>query len=242
LGSILFISALVTGKKMFIGHFAVGFGAKAAQPKVSLGTLFLAAQFLDLLWPTLLLLGWEEVVIQPGITTVTPLNFIRYPISHSLLTVLGWSVFLGLIYWVWKKNASGALVVGFCVLSHWLLDVLMHRPDLPLYPGNSPRVGLGLWHSLPASLLVEGALFLLGVVLYTRRTTAKNKKGKYGCWALVAFLVLVHLANLFGPAPGSSTDIAWAGQLQWLLVGWAWWMDRHRLPAPAKDHVQASPF
>jgi membrane-bound metal-dependent hydrolase YbcI (DUF457 family) len=225
---------------MFIGHFAVGFGAKAAQPKVSLGTLFLAAQFLDLLWPTLLLLGWEKVAIKPGITAVAPLDFVSYPISHSLLAVLGWSVLLGFIYWLFQRNSPGALLVGFCVLSHWLLDVIMHRPDLPLYPGNSPRLGLGLWNSLPGSLLVEGALFLTGVVLYARRTKAKNKKGIFGFWALVAFLALVHVANLFGPLPANTTDIAWAGQLQWLLVGWAWWMDRNRLPATLNEQGQGA--
>jgi membrane-bound metal-dependent hydrolase YbcI (DUF457 family) len=227
---------------MFIGHFAVGFGAKAAQPKVSLGTLFFAAQFLDLLWPTLLLVGWEKVAIQPGITAVTPLAFTHYPISHSLLAVLGWSALWGLLYWLIKKNVPGAFLVGLCVLSHWLLDVVMHRPDLPLYPGNSPRLGLGLWHSLPASLVVEGALFLAGVVLYARSTTAKDKQGKYGLWALVAFLALIHLANLFGPVPASTTDIAWAGHLQWLLVLWAWWVDHHRLPAVARDNIQATAF
>jgi hypothetical protein len=224
---------------MFIGHFAVGFGAKAAQPKISLGTLFFAAQFLDLLWPTLLLLGWEKVAIKPGITAVTPLDFISYPISHSLVTVLGWSMLLGGVYWLFKRNGRGGLIVGLCVLSHWLLDVLMHRPDLPLYPGNSPRWGLGLWNSLPASLVVEGALFWAGIVLYARSTTPEDKVGKFGFWGLVAFLAFVHLANLFGPVPASTTDIAWAGQLQWLLVLWAWWIDRHRLPAAGSEQVAA---
>src|SRR5215210_623913 len=106
---------------MFIGHFAVGFGAKTEQPKISLGTLFFAAQFLDLLWPTLLLLGWEKVTITPGSTAVAPLEFTSYPISHSLLAVLGWSVLWGLVYWLWRRNKAGALLVGFCVLSHWFL-------------------------------------------------------------------------------------------------------------------------
>jgi membrane-bound metal-dependent hydrolase YbcI (DUF457 family) len=227
---------------MFIGHFAVGLGAKAAQPKIPLATLFLAAQFLDLLWPTFLLLGWERVAIKPGITTVTPLDFTFYPISHSLLMVLGWSILLALLYWLWQRSFPGALVVGLCVLSHWLLDVVMHRPDLPLYPGDSPRVGLSMWNSLPGSLLIEGTLFLLGVGLYARSTTASNKQGKFGFWALVAFLILVQLANYFAPPPTSTTDIAWAGQLQWLLVLWAWWIDRNRLPTISPDQVQPAPF
>ncbi len=217
---------------MFIGHFAVGFGAKAAAPKVSLGTLFLAAQLLDLLWPTFLLLGWERVAIQPGITVVTPLDFTHYPISHSLLLVLGWSILSGFIYWLFKRNRNGAFVIGLCVLSHWFLDVLMHRPDLPLYPGDSPLLGLGLWNSLVGSLLIEGLVFILGVGLYLRVTTAKNKAGKWGFWALILFLVTIHLLNFISPPPTNPMDIAWVGQSQWLLVLWAYWIDRNRLPIP----------
>ena len=214
---------------MFIGHFAVGFGAKAAAPKVSLGTLFLAAQLLDLLWPTFLLLGWEHVAIKPGITKVNPLNFTYYPISHSLLLVLGWSLLGGLAYWVLKKNRHGAFVIGLCVLSHWLLDVVMHRPDLPLYPGDSPMLGLGLWNSFSGSLLIEGLLFFMGVWLYLRSTTTKNKIGVWSLWSLVLFLIIIHLLNFFGPPPTETTGIAWVGQAQWLLVLWAYWIDRNRL-------------
>lgn len=216
---------------MFIGHFAVGFGAKALQPKVSLGSLFLAVQFPDLLWPTLLLLDWEQVVIQPGITAVTPLDFTSYPISHSLLMVLGWSVLLAFLYWLIRRRTAAALLVGACVLSHWLLDVIVHRPDLPLYPGNGPKVGLGLWYSLPGTLIIEAALFFTGVALYVKSTRPINKKGLYGFWTLVAFLFIVYLTNLFGPIPPSILVIAWAGQFQWLVVLWAWWVDHHRVPA-----------
>ena len=157
---------------MFIGHFGVGFAAKAVAPQVSLGTLFLAAQFIDLLWPTLLLLGVERVRIEPGITTVTPLNFEHYPVSHSLLAVLGWSLLLGGVYF-WRRGAlRGAVVVGLAVLSHWLLDLLVHRPDLPLYPGATQFFGLGLWSSLGATLAVELPIFAAGVWLYLRATEA----------------------------------------------------------------------
>lgn len=220
---------------MFIGHFGVGFGAKSVRPAVSLGTLFLASQLLDLLWPTFLLMGLEEVTIQPGITEVTPLHFTHYPISHSLLLVLGWSLLAGVLYWILRRKREGtrqdAIVVGLCVLSHWLLDVIMHRPDLPLYPGDSPMVGLGLWDSFLGSLIVEGILFITGVVLYVRSTTALDRVGHLGFWTLVGFLVLIHLGNLLGPPPTSTTDIAWVGQLQWILVLWAYRVDKHRVPA-----------
>ncbi|WP_224996195.1 hypothetical protein [Cesiribacter sp. SM1] len=215
---------------MFIGHFAVGFGAKQAQPTISLGTLFLAAQWLDLLWPTLLLLGVEQVTISPGITVVNPLDFTHYPISHSLLMVMVWSMLFGLGYWLLKKNRIGAVILGLCVLSHWLLDVIMHRPDLPLYPGDAPMLGLGLWNSLWGTILVEGLCFAVGLALYIRATRAKNKKGIFGLWSLAAFLVVIQFGNLFGPPPPDVAGIAWAGHLQWLFVLWAYWIDRNRVP------------
>jgi membrane-bound metal-dependent hydrolase YbcI (DUF457 family) len=214
---------------MFIGHFGVGFGAKAAQPKVSLGLLFLAAQLIDLMWPTLLLLGLEQVEITPGITKVTPLDFTSYPISHSLLMVAVWGLLSGLIYWFVRKDRKGAIVLGLCVISHWVLDLIAHRPDLPLYPGNSPLLGMGLWNSFMGTLVVELAIFITGIVLYLRVTQARNKKGIYGFWTLVAFLLVIQVSNLFGPPPPDVTSIAWAGHLQWLFVIWAFWVDRNRI-------------
>ena len=213
---------------MFIGHFGVGFGAKAAAPKVSLGTLFLAAQFVDLLWPTFLLLGVEQVRIEPGITAVTPLNFVSYPISHSLLAVLGWGLLVGVIYYIVRRERLGAVVLGLAVLSHWVLDAVVHRPDLPLVPGGTYLVGLGLWSSLTATLLVEGTIFAVGLWLYVRSTRAVDPVGRWALWGLVAFLVTIYVANLFGTPPPSVTALAWVGQAQWLLVAWGYWVDRHR--------------
>jgi membrane-bound metal-dependent hydrolase YbcI (DUF457 family) len=219
---------------MFIGHFGVGFGAKAAAPRVSLGTLFLAAQWVDLLWPTLLLLGWERVAIVPGITRVTPLDFVSYPITHSLLAAAGWALLAALLCWRAGHSRRAAVVVGGAVLSHWLLDLVTHRPDLPLVPGGVARVGLGLWSSLPGTVALEGLVFVAGLALYLRATTARDRAGVYGLWSLVAFLVLIYAANLFGPPPPSVTAIAWAGQAQWLLVLWGYWVDGHRLGAPSQ--------
>jgi hypothetical protein len=202
---------------MFIGHFGVGFAAKRVAPRVSLGTAFLAAQFLDLLWPTLLLLGVESVRIAPGATAVTPLVFEHYPISHSLVAVICWGLALGAVY------ALTTLVV-----SHWLLDAIVHVPDLPLMPGAGPMVGLGLWQSKVATLAVEIPIFAAGVWLYVRSTRAKDKAGSYGLMGLVGFLALIHVGNLFGAPPPNATAIAWVGQAQWLLVAWAYWVDAHR--------------
>lgn len=222
---------------MFVGHFAAGFGGKAASPAVSLGMLLLAAQFLDLLWPTLLLVGLEQVRIVPGITSVTPLDFTDYPISHGLLAVLGWGALLGVIYWMARRSVRGALVVGLLVVSHWVLDLVVHQPDLPLAAGDSPRWGLGLWNSLPATLLVEGGLLACGVWLYLWTTQARDRIGAIGFWSLVALLVLIYITNLAGPPPPSVAAIAWVGQAQWLLVGMGWWVDRHRV-VRLSDHAR----
>ena len=216
---------------MFIGHFAVAFGAKTVQPRVSLGSLFVAAQFLDLLWPTFLLAGIETVKIEPGITKATPLDFTSYPYSHSLFMALVWGAALGLAYWFWQKDRKGAWIIGLCVVSHWVLDLLVHRPDLPLYFGDSPKLGLGLWNSVIASQLLEFLFLSVGVALYLRSTKAKNRSGQFGLWGLVGFLVVIQIANIFGPPPPNVTAIAWAGQLQWLFVLWAYWVDRNRVSA-----------
>jgi FtsH-binding integral membrane protein len=213
---------------MFIGHFGIGFGSKAAARRVSLGTLFLAAQFLDLIWPTFLLLGIERVEIKPGITKATPLDFVSYPISHSLFVVCIWGLLFGVAYWLLRKDARSALVLGICVVSHWILDLIVHRPDLPLYPGDSPKFGFGLWNSPLLTLALEAVIFAGGLFLYVNVTKPINRVGSYALWGLVAFLIAIHVVNIFGPPPPNTTAIAWAGQLQWLLVFWAYWADRNR--------------
>ena len=213
---------------MFIGHFAVGFAAKKVVPKPSLGTLFLAAQFIDLLWPLLLLLGLEKVLIDPGNTVVTPLNFTQYPISHGFVSVLIWGILVGGIYFILRKDKKTAFWLGMLVLSHWILDLLTQRPDLPLIPGSDVKVGLGLWNSLPGTILIEGGLFAFGVYYYMINTKAKNRTGVWSLWALVVFLLLIYVSNLFGPPPPEAGPIAYIGLAQWLLIAWGYWIDRNR--------------
>ncbi len=220
---------------MFLGHFGVGLGAKKTAPRVSLGMLFLAAQFLDLLWPTFLLLGWEQVAIQPGNTKLTPLNFVYYPFSHSFLMALGWSFLLGIVYFFIKHNPRSSVVVGLCVLSHWCLDLLVHRPDLPLFPGNSLKVGLSLWNYPIIAVTLESLIFIIGLFFYLKATKPKNKVGSITFWALILFLVLIYLLNLFGPPPTSVKAIAWAAESQWILVVWAYWVDKNRISRIADD-------
>jgi hypothetical protein len=215
---------------MFLGHFAVALGAKKAAPRASLGTLVLGAQLADLLWPVFLLLGWEQVRIVPGITRVTPLNFISYPYSHSLLADLIWGTLLGLLYFAIRRHAREAVIVGLCVPSHWLLDFIAHRPDMPIVPGG-PRYGLGLWNSVPATLAVEILLYALGIGIYVKATRPSDRTGTYALWSLLVFLLVAYLGSAFGPPPPDTNVLAFTALLIWLTVTWAAWADRHRSPA-----------
>lgn len=211
---------------MFIGHFGLAFAARRTAPRLSLGTAFLAAQWIDLVWPTFLLLGWESVRIQPGATTVTPLVFEHYPLTHSLLAAACWGLLLAAAHALVRRDRRSALVVALLVASHWLLDAVVHVPDLPLAPGGDARVGLGLWNSVPGTLAIEVPLFAFGAWLYARTTWARmDGVGRWAFGGLVAFLLAIHAGNLLGPPPPSVTAIAWVGQAQWLLVAWAYWVD-----------------
>ncbi len=214
---------------MFIGHFGIGLGAKKIAPEVSLGTLFVASQLLDLLWPTFLLFGWEHVSINMVPAKTVPLIFTDYPISHSLLMACVWGFVLGMIYFLFKRNYRGAIVIAICVVSHWVLDLLVHVPDLPLYPGDSPLAGLGLWNYMLVAVIIESLIFIAGLLMYLRATKTKNKAGVYGFWSLIALLAIVYFANLFGPPPTNIMAIAWAGEAQWLFIIWAYWADHNRV-------------
>lgn len=216
---------------MFIGHFGLGFGGKKLAPAVSLGSLFLACQLADLVWPDFVLLGIERVEIEPGATALTPLNFVSYPYSHSLVALCVWAAVVAAIYRMVRKGpVPGAIVLAGLVVSHWVLDVLTHRPDMPLLPGGGPRVGLGLWNSVPATLVAEGALFAFGVWVYARSTRARDRAGRLGLWGLVFLLVAIYVSNLLGPPPPSAVVVAWTAQALWLLVALGYWVDRHRQP------------
>lgn len=215
---------------MFIGHFGTGLAAKKLDSKISLGTLFLAAQFIDLLWPIFLLLGIEKVKIEQGNTSFTPLNFISYPYTHSLFGVLIWALLLGVIYFLFSKNIKSALLLAALVVSHWILDLFTHRPDLQLLPWNDFKMGFGLWNSVALTIIVEGLIFILGAYLYLSATKATNKKGSFGLWGLLIFLSLIYVMNIIGPPPTETKAIAVVGLFQWLLVGWAYWIDKNRTP------------
>jgi FtsH-binding integral membrane protein len=213
---------------MFIGHFAVGLGAKKVAPQVKLGTLFFAAQFLDLLWPILLILGIEHARIAPGNTAFTPFDFYDYPFSHSLLMSIVWAVLFGGIYYYLKKNLRNSIVVGCAVFSHWLLDFISHKPDLAIAPGIHIVLGLGLWNSIIGTIFIEVFLFVGAVYIYIRTTKSIDRIGNYAFWGLIALLLISYIANIISPPPPNMTAVAYTGLAQWLFIAWAYWIDRHR--------------
>jgi hypothetical protein len=213
---------------MFIGHYAVALAAKRVAPRTSLGTLFLAAQFVDLLWPILLLMGLEYVRVDPGNTAYTPLDFSSYPISHSLEGALLWGLGFGFVYYAWKKDLKSSITIALCVLSHWVLDFITHRPDLPLSFSGRMKVGAGLWNSIPGTVAVESLLFIGGVWLYVKGTRSKDRIGSTGFWSLIGVLALISVANLFSPPPPDVKSIAIVSNFLWLFVVWAYWVDKHR--------------
>lgn len=213
---------------MFIGHYAVAFAAKRLAPATSLGTLFLACELVDLVWPMLLLGGVEHVQVRAEDSRFSPLVFVHYPWTHSLLACALWALALGVGYRLLRHDSRAALVVGAVVLSHWLLDAIVHRRDLPLLPGGQTKVGLDLWSSIGGTLAVEGGLFALGVALYLRATRARDWTGEAAFWVLIAFLIAAYLGAAFGPPPPSLAVLAGTGLAGWLIVAWGYWIDRHR--------------
>ena len=213
---------------MFIGHYALGFAAKRMAPRTSLGTLFAAPTLADLLWPVFLLLGWEQARVVPGLNPFLNLWLDDIPVSHSLVALIAWGLLFGYLYRTRTGYTRGALVVGLLVLSHWVLDVLTHRPDMPLYPG-SVKVGLGLWNSVAGTLIVEGAMFVAGVAIYAAATRPRDGVGRYGFWGLVAVLAASYVSSLFAPPPQDMTALAtFAIIFGWLFVLFGWWVDKHR--------------
>lgn len=216
---------------MFLGHYGVALAAKRAAPDTSLGTGVLGAQWLDLLWPLLLLAGWERVRIAPGTLAASSLEFVHYPLTHSLLAVLGWAGLVAGTYLLLTRRRIAAGILAGLVASHWVLDAVVHRPDLPLWPGSDIVVGAGLWRSLGWTLVVEFSLLTAGLLVYTRRTRPTGRVGRWGLWAMVAVLVGFYLMSFTG-SPPSQTALAYGALGLWVFIPWAHWVDRHREEAP----------
>jgi len=216
---------------MFIGHFALGFAAKRATPRVSLAMLFTAAQLADLLWPLLVAAGIEQVRIDPGNTAFTPLDFISYPYSHSLVTLVVWGVALGFVYTrVRGVNGLTFAVLASLVVSHWVLDFVTHRPDMPLYPGG-PKFGLELWRSIRATVAVESTMFAIAAWIYARTTRPRDAIGRWGFVGMVLLFLVSYVAASGGPPPPSIAAICIVGLIGGgITLVLAWWVDAHREP------------
>lgn len=212
---------------MFVGHLAVAFAGKRAAPSLSLGWYMAAVCLLDLVWPLLLLAGVETVSVQPGATAFTPLVFDSYPWSHSLLMSLVWAgLFYGIARWR-GASASASIVLAALVVSHWVLDFITHAPDMPLWPGDSPRLGLALWNSIPATLVVEGLLWIAGIVIYLRLRRPAGWKGLLAFWSFVVVCTLIWVAGPWSPPPPSIRALAWFGLVGWLVIPWSAVADRN---------------
>jgi hypothetical protein len=212
---------------MILGHYGVAFAAKRATPGASLGTLAFAAQFLDELWPILVLAGVEHVQVRPGLMAANPLEFSYYPFSHSLLFAIIWGVIIAAIHYAARRDARAAIVLALLVVSHWVLDVPMHAPDLPLAPGLATKVGLGAWRSIPLTLCLELGIFGIGVAMYARGTRARDRIGSWG-FAITVIVLLAILASGYGPPPPNGHAVAVGALGLWALVPLLWWIDRHR--------------
>lgn len=214
---------------MLVGHFAVGLAAKRVEPSVSLGALVLAAMLADLLWCVFMVAGIEQVQFRPGMGAANYFAASNIAMSHSLLMDMLWAGLLAASYFLRRRYPRGALVLFGAVVSHWLLDWVSHRPDMPLVPGTHTYFGLGLWTSIPATVIVEGGFWLLAVVLYARATHPKKRAGVYWYWIVVAVLTLAWYNNLTGPPPPDPHTAPFVSFTFFsLAVAWAYWMDRLR--------------
>ncbi len=215
---------------MFIGHFAVGLAAKRAAPQTSLGLLIAAPVLADLLWPAFLLLGWEHVGLNPDGPAFLRLDFLDYPYSHSLLMDCVWAALFAGGYYAVTRYGPGALMIAIGVVSHWVLDVITHVPDMPLTPGeSSAKLGLGLWHSVAGTMAVEIAMFAIGSALYLTSTRARDAVGRYAVGAMIAVLFLFYSISVNAPPPPNLRALGIGGLVfSSLFLVWAWWGDRHR--------------
>jgi membrane-bound metal-dependent hydrolase YbcI (DUF457 family) len=215
---------------MFIGHFAIGFAAKKFAPRASLAPLLAAPLFSDILWPIFLLLGWEHARVAPGDTKFTPLDLYDFPWSHSLLTTLLWAILFAVAYFLITRYKPGAIAVALGVASHWILDWITHRPDMPLYPGASPKFGLALWNSIPGTMVIEITMFIVAILLYVQTTRSRDAIGRYAFAAFVLLLLVLYVGDPFQPPPASITEVAWTGIAAiFVVLPWSAWFDRHRV-------------
>jgi len=221
---------------MFVGHLAAAMVAKRIEPQISLGTAVLAAWLSDTLLGPFWIAGLDQMRYGSGRGAANYLVVTHVAWSHSLLTNALWGALLAGTYLWRRRYRRGAIVLFATVLSHWVLDWISHPPDMQLAPGLEHRFGLGLWTSVPATIVVEGGFWLLGIVLYLRATRPANRWGIYVFWIVAAFLTLAWYNNIAGPPPPNIPAAPFIGLVfSLLMVAWAYWMNRLR---PTRDARQ----
>ena len=225
---------------MFLGHYGAAYALKRVEPRVSLGTLFLSVALVDTMWGIFLLAGWERARINPGLTPVTPLEFISYPLTHSLVAAVAWALLAAAIVYTWPTRDTSrhhwlkALVVGIAVASHWFLDLIVHLPDLPLVGDDSTRLGLGLWRNLSATIAVELLVFIAGFLIYLRWRLARGRIHLGRILVLAALLVGLYAATLVSPPPSSIKLVAVVDIIGTvILAALAAWADRSTVKVKA---------
>lgn len=216
---------------MFVGHYAASLALKKFEKRASLGVLFLAVQFVDIVFFPFILLGIERLNIVENFTQSTHFELEYMPYTHSLLAFVVWSGAAYAVFrWVVVKNHAVAVVVAVAVFSHWVFDLLVHTPDLPLGSDTTTKLGFGLWNNAIATYALEAGLLLSGLWLYLRSTKAATAVGKYGMGVFVGFLLLLNVANIFGPPMvDSKLGLAvFALTSYFLFAAVAFWLDGKR--------------
>lgn len=214
---------------MFVGHFGVSFAIKSVEKRIPLWLLFIAVQFVDVLWAVFVLLGIEKVRITPGITATNPLDLYYMPYTHSLVAAVLWSGVGFIGYRVTRRGARyAALLLAAAVFSHWVLDLIVHRPDLPLYD-DSYKQGLGLWNYPALAFALEASLLFGGIFLYLRASKAVSLTGKFGIPIFGILLLILQGIVFFGAPPSSPSAAALTALLAYVvLTGVAYWLEKTR--------------
>lgn len=223
---------------MFVGHLAVALVGRTVSRTTSLAWFTAAACFVDLLWPAFLLAGLEQTRIDPGNTAFTPLAFDSYPWSHSLLMGCAWGGALGLFARVCGVRRSGAWLVSALVVSHWLLDFITHRPDLPLWPWPNGVYQTGLWNSIGATFVVEGLLWVVAIALFLGARTSRGAGGHIAFWSFVVASTLLWATGPFTPPPPDERSLALFALAGLIVVPWGWWIERTSEPSTRSTTVR----
>jgi len=226
--------------KMFVGHYGVSFAAKAIKPAIPLWLLFIAVQLVDVFWAIFVLLGIEKVRIVPGITATNPLDLYYMPYTHGLAATFVWMLLALMLYRFVPRlhHWTLAAVVAIAVGSHWVLDLLVHRPDLPLY-GNLHKVGLGLWNYPVIAFLLEVTFLFGGLILYLRSTTPLNRTGRFGFWVFGLVMLLIQLMVFFGAPPPSDTAAAISALVSYFVFALIiFWLEKQRAPLKSAESAE----